>query len=270
MKNQCQELFGQVQKNDSLAGFNFTETVYPKKLRLPFHSHDFAYFCFVLGGNFTENVNKTEHLYQSSTVVYHPLGEAHSDKFHTASRCFNVRLNSHLAGHLRESESKFNQTVIQNNVGLNHLTTRLYQEFYDADEFSALTVEGLMLEIIAEFLRNAVKVSIESLPKWLLRARDFIAEEFKNELTIGTIATTVKVHPTHLAREFRRYFQITIGDFIRQRRIEFACQKIVNSKAPLSEISLEAGFYDQSHFTRIFRKATNMTPAAYRANYQNR
>ena len=127
-----------------------------------------------------------------------------------------------------------------------------------------------MLEIIAEFLRNAVKTAKESTPKWLLQARDFINEEFSRNLTIEIIAATVEVHPTHLAREFRRYFKLTIGDFIRQRRIEYACRRIVNSNAPLSEISLEAGFYDQSHFTRIFRKATNMTPAAYRALYQNR
>jgi AraC family transcriptional regulator len=171
---------------------------------------------------------------------------------------------------LRESEAKFSQTVIQNSAGLNQLTTRLYREFYEMDEFSALTVEGLMLEIIAEFLRNAVKSSTNSIPKWLLLARDFINEEFHNELTIEIIAKTVEVHPTHLAREFRRYFQTTIGDFIRQRRIEFACRMIVNSNMPLSEISLEAGFYDQSHFTRIFRKATNLTPAAYRSLFQNR
>ncbi|MEZ5428688.1 MAG: AraC family transcriptional regulator [Pyrinomonadaceae bacterium] len=270
MKTPLRQLFGQTVKSNWLADFRFTETVYSESVRLPFHSHGFAYFCFVLDGSFTERVEKNEHLCQSSTVVFHTAGERHSDYFHTPSRCFNIQPDPQFFERFNENKRGLKQAVIQKNAELNRLTMRLYREFYEADEFSSLSVEGLMFEIVAGFLRHSNGRTDRSIPKWLLTARDLISEEFADNLTISSIAATVGVHPTHLAREFRRYFQMTIGDFIRHRRVESACQKIVNSRAPLSQISAECGFYDQSHFTRIFRKAMQMTPAVYRALYQDR
>ena len=62
------------------------------------------------------------------------------------------------------------------------------------------------------------------------------------------------VHPVHLAQTFRKFYRCTIGDYVRSLRIEFACRQLAATKMPLSEIALLAGFADQSHFTRTFRK----------------
>jgi AraC family transcriptional regulator len=89
-------------------------------------------------------------------------------------------------------------------------------------------------------------------------------------LTIETLAALAGIHPTHLAREFRRYFKTTIGKYVRQKRIEFARQELIASNKEISEIAQASGFFDQSHLTRIFSKATGMTPAAYRTSFRNR
>ena len=91
-----------------------------------------------------------------------------------------------------------------------------------------------------------------------------LAGHFAEELKLKEVASAVGVHPVHLAREFRRHFHCTAGDFVRRTRVEFACRKISESEASLSDIALSAGFYDQSHFTNTFRRFTGMTPAAYR------
>jgi AraC-like DNA-binding protein len=41
----------------------------------------------------------------------------------------------------------------------------------------------------------------------------------------------------------------------------------LNSDLPLSSIALDFGFYDQSHFTRIFRQLTGTTPGMFRADH---
>jgi AraC family transcriptional regulator len=47
-------------------------------------------------------------------------------------------------------------------------------------------------------------------------------------------------------------------------RIEWATARLRDSRSSLSEIALSAGFADQSHFTRVFRRATGLTPARFR------
>ena len=84
------------------------------------------------------------------------------------------------------------------------------------------------------------------------------------------IAATVDVHPAHLARTFRRFQRQTVGDYLRQLRLEFARARLSASAEPISEIALSAGFYDQCHFSRAFKRHTGMTPAEYRAAFHLR
>jgi AraC family transcriptional regulator len=46
--------------------------------------------------------------------------------------------------------------------------------------------------------------------------------------------------------------------------VDFAARKLVTSDEPLTGIALAAGFSDQSHFSRTFKRQTGMTPATFR------
>jgi AraC family transcriptional regulator len=74
----------------------------------------------------------------------------------------------------------------------------------------------------------------------------------------------------HLARTFRRVHQITFSGYVRQVRIEFARRELAASGASLGDIAAAAGFCDQSHFSRLFKRHTGLTPAAYRLSLQTR
>jgi AraC-like DNA-binding protein len=47
--------------------------------------------------------------------------------------------------------------------------------------------------------------------------------------------------------------------------VEQAARELAETDEPLSEIALRAGFYDQSHFSNVFRRVLGVSPAAYRA-----
>jgi len=54
---------------------------------------------------------------------------------------------------------------------------------------------------------------------------------------------------------------------VRELRIDFAREQLAGH-APLSDIAAAAGFYDQSHFSRCFKRHVGVTPAAYRSECQ--
>jgi AraC family transcriptional regulator len=147
---------------------------------------------------------------------------------------------------------------------------RLYHEARRQDDLSALVIEGLVLEILAEASRSEYCFSDGKPPRWLEQAREIIHAHFSEQLSLSSIAGSVGIHPVHLARSFRQYYNCTVGDYVRRTRIEFTCHRISASDATLAEISSAAGFFDQSHFAKTFKQLTGMTPGNYRESIRSR
>jgi AraC family transcriptional regulator len=74
----------------------------------------------------------------------------------------------------------------------------------------------------------------------------------------------VQVHPAHLSRAFRTHFKVSLGSYLRRLRLDWAREQLVHSAASLASVALAAGFADQSHFTRAFKRYTGLTPNTYR------
>ena len=68
----------------------------------------------------------------------------------------------------------------------------------------------------------------------------------------------------HLARLFRERYGYSMGEFVRRRRIAWACGQLAGSDRTISAIALDAGFADHAHFTRTFHRITGCTPRWYR------
>lgn len=147
---------------------------------------------------------------------------------------------------------------------LAQLATKIYQEFCHSDDVSPMIIEGLTLEILGEATRSAKRIRQNSFPRWLIQAREFLNERFRDNLSLAALAAEVGVHETHLAREFRRFYDCTVGEYVRRLRIDYACRRLSDSNLSLTEIALAAGFFDQSHFARNFKSQTGITPHEYR------
>ena len=79
------------------------------------------------------------------------------------------------------------------------------------------------------------------------------------------MARTVGVERTRLIRAFRRHFHTTPATYLRKLRAGEAARLLVETDAPIAEIALTAGFADQSHLNRVFKRLMGCTPAAFRA-----
>lgn len=247
-----------------VSGLSLSETIYQPNLNLPKHSHPTAYFSFVLQGTYTEKRQNELRNCNLLTMVFHPAGETHANCFHTATRGFNIQMETKWLERVRGfSAITDNPTVFQSDFPL-HLMMRLYKEFCNSDDLSPLIVEGLTLEILGEATRH-LKNRSENVPaRWLIKTRELLNDQFQKNFSLAEIARIVGVHETHISREFHRIYGCTLGEYVRRRRIEFACRQLLISNASLTEIALAAGFFDQSHFARVFKSQTGITPLAYR------
>ncbi len=260
------QLYGDVLRSRVVADFTLTETVYPPNLELPRHSHEGAYFCLVMQGAYTESYGKQTRLCRPTALIFHPPAEVHSDRFHrTGGRCLNIQMGPGWLRRVAEPSLNLDRAFHVQAGELSHLAVRLSREFRSADEASTLAIEGLILEILAEAARNLVLGSCRRPPTWLEPVREALHSRFSERQTLTDLAELAGVHPVHLAREFRKNFGCTIGEYVRHLRIEFACRQLSAPAMSLVEIAGAAGFSHQAHFTRIFKQIVGISPGRYRA-----
>jgi AraC family transcriptional regulator len=262
--------YGEMLRLHDAGGFSLSETRYRPGSTLPRHSHESHYICFVLSGTYKETFERKTRSCQPAMVLYHPAGELHAQYFdQTAVDLFRVEVNPARLQDVSRPDLCMEGRDFRGGVPIS-LAHKLYQEFRGPDAASYLAIEGLGLELIAAIARDSRRRENTSRqpPHWLSQAHELIKSRFLEHLTLGDIAHTVGVHPVTLAREFRHHYYCTIGELVRRERIDFACRELLRPDESIADIAIAAGFYDQSHFAKTFKKLTGITPAEYRVNYR--
>jgi AraC family transcriptional regulator len=257
-------LHGRVTKSLGVADFILTEAAFDPHSRLPRHAHENSYFCFVLQGVYTEQYGTREVVCQPSALTFRTSGQTHEDLIHGAdTRVFVLEISPEWIERLRADSLTLESAFEFYGGTLTRLCARLNREFHKTDSAAKLAIEGLALELLAEATRQPSN-RIGAAPRWLRQAREMIVEHFSETLKLTQIAAEVGVHPVYLATAFRQKFGITVGEFVRRLRIEHACAELNKEDLPLSAIALQAGFADQSHFSKVFKSYVGMTPREYR------
>ena len=264
------EFYGETSQALSANGFRFTEKAYPTNLQIPKHSHELSHFCFVLSGNYEEQIERKFDQRTPTNLVYYPPDVSHAEKHYSNGTHFLVEIDNKNLERVKDYGAKLNEPLaIQNNESL-WIAARMYREFSARDAFSALALESLTTELLIFASRQNLKTNERKRPIWLDKTIEILRGNFAEPFNLNDLAAFVGVHPTHLARVFRQFERCTIGDYIRQIRIENARNKIISSDESLVEIALNTGFADQTHFSRSFKNVTGMTPNEFRKIFKTR
>ena len=257
--------YGNPMKSYDVAGLILRDCLYRPNLKTPNHAHEYAHFGMVLQGALTEIYGSKTRNYQPSALVFHPSGEIHQNLFHeTGGRMFVVELAPEWTERAHTYSNALDQSFDCRGGVLGQLAIKLHSEFREMDDIAPLAMEGIVLEMIAQLTRTSQPVEHRP-PRWLEQVREILHAQFTEKPTISSIAQSVGVHPVHLMRTFNRHYRCTIGEYLCQLRIEYACQQMSNPDLSLAEIASAAGFADQSHFSRTFKRAIGVSPATFRS-----
>lgn len=249
----------------SVPGFSLYRGMHPQGTELPRHTHDDPTVCYVLRGRFTEYVAGEAVDCLSDSLKVTPAGEAHWNRF-AAKETHGLRIDVDRSRFVdsRPIHRLLDERIHVSGVHAGGIVNRLLAELDAGDESAAIAVEGLLLELLAVLAREAPPAGSAALAPWLRQADEMIRELYASSIALSAVARAVGVAPATLARSYRSAFRITVGERIRQLRLERAVRELLESEEPLSSIALRAGFYDQSHFTNLFRRRFGITPAQYR------
>lgn len=250
-------------------GFRFARTSHIRGLSLPRHSHELASIKVVLGGVYAETISGTTHMIPLGTFVVKPPGLIHSNCFRdVGADCLLIELDEQRFESVHDCISMFAEPHVGSGALIVRTTRAIVHEMQRPCMTTRLTLESLGLELILA-VHGGASPSIRAPGNWLRRVRSQIEDAVDpEEITLARLSATVGVPRGQIARHFRSEFGIGIGDFARLVRIQKAARAVRETDLPLAVIALAGGFFDQSHFTRCFKRYVGATPSAYRRHWR--
>jgi AraC family transcriptional regulator len=250
--------FGSCRRELASAGSVIRDTLLAPQAELPHHLHESPYLCITLGGHYTERAHG-DTTCSPGSLMTHPAGHEHANCTGTAAvRCVNVEFSPALleddalrplfvrAEHLRLAPS---------HVAL----TRLHRALDLRDGTAALCTLAAALDAVCAGLQQAAAPNAS-----MHRVVDAIEADLARTLSLDELARVAGVHASHLSRSFRRVFGESVGGYLRRRRLEAADALLTRSDVSLADVAAHAGFCDQAHFTRAYRRQFGVTPGQRR------
>jgi AraC family transcriptional regulator len=224
---------------------------------------DLPYLALVLDGSLEKSFRtRTIELGRACGLTM-PAGATHGARF-GAKGARIVVVKPRYASH--PVADNLDRLVDLRGPGFGWLAWRLAGELRATDAAAPLAAEGFALELVAGTCREAAaEERVGRAPAWLRTAEELLRARIADCIGLSELADAVGVHPMHLARTFRARHGISVGEYGRRLRVAWAASEIARRDTPLATIAAQAGFADQSHFTRVFKHHVGTTPARYRA-----
>jgi AraC-like DNA-binding protein len=200
-------------------------------------------------------------------------GEVHTGKagdgqsWHFRNLYISLNLMQRLLEQLDQQQSTLPvfREPVAHDLALRSLFLQVFQALDQA--VPLLTQQSLLLELMAHLLQHHSDVEApppavqESRAVALVRA--YLEEHYTENVSLESLSQLSQLSPYYLVRCFRQQIGLPPHHYQRQVRLLKAKQALHTSQ-PLAAIASDAGFFDQSHFTRSFKRVFGVPPGQYR------
>lgn len=209
-----------------------------------------------------------------------PGNAAFEAKLDVASESLHVYVRQDLidemAAELREGEPEAREILPRFGAFdpvLEQLAMGLYEAAREPPPSSALYADHLARAIAARLVQyhsNAASKSVRPVaegglsPRDLKTVREFVEAKLTTQLSLEDLARETNLSPGHFSRLFKQSLGLSPHQYVLRSRIERAQRLLAETAKPVSVIAYECGFADQMHLTKVFRRLTGSTPAAFR------
>lgn len=263
--------YGQVRSATGF-GFQIREFALASGHEIEPHYHDAPVLVAVLDGSYEQVIGGVRVECLPGDVVVVPAADRHSERVGNAgSRCLLISPDAAVVSGLDRDDRVLERFQHVSHPTLARLARRIPQSWREDDSLTSLTLQSLSLDLLISLARVAsggAGSGPSDRPGWLARARSLLEDRFSEAVSLSSVAAELGVSQGHLARSFRQTFGLSVGEYLRERRLEEGERLLRETREPVARIALRSGFYDQSHFGNAFRRHYGASPAVYRSRLQ--
>lgn len=256
------EYYGDFKQSIKSNNVIFTETTC-KNTPVEWHYHKNSYLSYALEGHCIEQNKKRSYVVKPGTLLYHNWQDAHCNLNHSRySRNFYIEIEQKWF-----KNNDINSEILEGSREINHpfikaLYHQIYLETKLKDNLFQSATESLLLNLFSQ-LEKVNTLETSTMPLWVNKVKEIIHDECIEKITLQYLSNETNIHKIHLSRDFSKYFNTNLGNYIRKVKIEYSVTLLATTMS-LTEIAYQCGFSDQSHFIRSFKSTYNMTPNKFR------
>lgn len=104
---------------------------------------------------------------------------------------------------------------------------------------------------------------------YIYKMLEYISKHYCEDITMAQLSAVTGLSPDYMSRRFKAIMYMSPTEYVRKFRIAKAMEFLANTSLSVAEISAQTGFSDVSLFSRVFKAAVGMPPAAYRKNLRS-
>ena len=140
---------------------------------------------------------------------------------------------------------------------MNTISNILYEYLFEPDLPQFELVEIYLLKLFKD-----VNIDTD-----LQKFENHISSELLQKRALKKFNQSLSISQKSFIQKFKKHYILTPNQYVKLRQVNYAINLLNNSKlGELTQVGLEAGFYDQSHFIKVFKKFCGVTPKQFISN----
>ena len=222
--------YGNLDSEISFNGILLTKYDYNQTLT-PWHYHENPYFMFVLHGNMIDTNKKNETLLTPGGLMFTNWQEIHKGTKHSSmAGGFHLELEKDWLQRHEISSIGIEGRLHLENPLIKSLMYKVYLETQINDLHSESSIELLILDVFTKMKKSELPFSVKK-PEWVQKLKELILDAEAN-YSLANLSRELNIHPVHLSREFHKYFGSTLGQYIRQLKLNKAITLMSTNNLP--------------------------------------